>query len=64
MSTSRQLRARAAEFSELIKRADHPDAIRELRRRQRTLTELADNEDWLANNLDKTVRSTDSEPPG
>jgi uncharacterized protein YdcH (DUF465 family) len=61
MLTCRQLRARAAEFDELIKSADHPDAIRELRRQEGTFTELADNADWRANNLDKTVRSTDKD---
>jgi hypothetical protein len=55
MMTSQQSRARAAEFGELIKGANHSDAIRELQRQQRTFTELADNEDWLAGNLDKTV---------
>jgi hypothetical protein len=58
MFTSRQSRTRAAEFGELIKTADHPDAIRELRRQERTFTELADNQDWLATNLDKTVHPT------
>jgi hypothetical protein len=61
MSTSQQLRTRAAEFGELIKSADHPDAIRELRRQKRTFNELADNEDWLANNLDKTVHPADKD---
>lgn len=61
MPTSRQSRTRAAEFGELIKTAGHPDAIRELRRRERTFTELADNQDWLANNLDKTVHPTDED---
>jgi hypothetical protein len=55
MTTSQQFRARAVEFEELIKRADHPDAIRELQKQQRALTELADNEDWSAENRDKTV---------
>ena len=48
-TTSQQLRSRAAEFGELIKVAHHPDAIGQLRRQERTLTDLADN--W-----DKTVR--------
>ena len=61
MLTSQQSRTRAAEFGELIKTADHPDAIRELRRQERTFTELADNEDWVANNLDKTVHPTDED---
>jgi hypothetical protein len=63
MFTSQQLRARAAEFGELMKSADHPDTIREWRRQVRTFTELADNEDWLANNPDKTLRSTESASP-
>lgn len=61
MATSQQLRVRAAEFGELIKGTDHPDAIRELRRQERTFTDLADNEDWLANNLDKTVNPADKD---
>jgi hypothetical protein len=61
MSTSQQLRTRAAEFGELIKSADDPDAILELRKQERTFTELADNEDWLANNADKTVHPTDKD---
>jgi hypothetical protein len=61
MSTSQQSRTRAAEFGELIKTADHPDAIRELRRQERAFTELADNEDWLANNLGKTVHPADKD---
>ena len=61
MVTSQQLRTRAAEFGQLRETADHPDAIREARRQERTFTELADNEEWLANNLDKTVRRTDKD---
>lgn len=56
MATSQQLRSRAAELCELIKVAHDPDAIRELRRQERTFTDLADNQDWLANNRDKTVQ--------
>ena len=55
MATSQQLRFRAAEFGELIKVAHDPEAIRQLRRQERTLTDLADNQDWLANNWDKIV---------
>jgi hypothetical protein len=55
MATSQQLRSRAAEFGELIKVAHHPDEIRQLRRQERALTDLANNQDWLANNRDKLV---------
>ena len=58
MITSRQFRERADEFGELVKQTQHPDAIRELQRQQRSFTDLADNEDWMARNLDKTVPPT------
>jgi hypothetical protein len=61
MMTSQQFRARAVEFGELVKSAHHPDAIRELQRQQRTFTELADNEDWLASNRDKTMHAADKD---
>ena len=61
MVTSQQLRIRAAEFGELIKGADHPDAIRELRRQERTFTDLADNEDRLANSLDEPMHAADKD---
>jgi hypothetical protein len=53
--TSGKFRARADELGELVKGEHHPDAMRELQRQERTFTELADNEDWCASNLDKTV---------
>jgi hypothetical protein len=53
--TSETFRARAAELGELVKGEHQPDAIRDLQRQERTFTELADNEDWCASNLDKTV---------
>jgi hypothetical protein len=55
MVTSQQLRSRAADFGELIKGTHHPDAIRQLQRQERALTDLADNQDWLADNRDKIV---------
>ena len=58
MTTPHQFRARAVEFGDSIKRAHNPEAIHELQRQQRTFTELADNEEWLASNPGKTVRLT------
>ena len=55
MTTPDQFRARALEFGDQIKRAHDPDAIHDMQRQQRTFTELADNEEWLASNPDKTV---------
>jgi hypothetical protein len=58
MITPQQFRERAVEFGELVKQTHHPDAIRELQRQQRAFADLADNEDWMSRNLDKTVPPT------
>ena len=55
MFTPRQYRECADKYSKLIKATDKPDEIREFQRLERSFTELADNADWMANNLDKTV---------
>ena len=60
MFTPRQYRARAEEYSELIKGTDKPDEIREFQRLEHTFTELADNGDWMANNSSKTVLRKDA----
>ena len=54
MFTPRRYRARAEEYSELIKGTDKPDEIREFQRLKHKFTELADNGDWMANNSNKT----------
>jgi hypothetical protein len=63
MFTSEQLRASAARFVDLSKSAQEPDAIRELQRQGRSFSDLADNEDWMAANSDKTVSSLDETAP-
>jgi hypothetical protein len=60
MFTPRQYRARAAEYSDLIKGTDKPDEIREYQRLEHSFTELADNADWMANNSDKRVHREDT----
>jgi hypothetical protein len=60
MSTPKQYRARADEYSELIKGTDKPDEIGKLQRLEHSFTELADNRDWMANNSDKTVHREDA----
>ena len=60
MFTPKQYRARADEYSELIKGTDKPGEIKEFQRLENSFTELADNGDWMANNLDKTVQSADA----
>jgi hypothetical protein len=60
MTTPSQYRARADQYSELIKGTDKPDEIRELQRLEHSFTELAENEDWMMNNSNKTVHSEDA----
>ena len=50
-------RAKAAEYAELAKTANGPGETREFQRRERSFTVLADNEQWLADHHDQTVRA-------
>lgn len=60
MVAPQEFRTKAAEYKELVKSTDEPEAVREFQRLERSFTELADNEDWLVNNFDKTVHPKDS----
>jgi hypothetical protein len=55
MFAPERYRAKAAEYTALAKASGAPEKIREFEKRERTLTALADNEQWLADNHDKTV---------
>ena len=55
MFSPRQYRARANEYSILIKGTDKPAEIREFQKLEHGFTELADNGEWMATNWDKTV---------
>jgi hypothetical protein len=44
----------------LIKGTEKSDEIREFRRLEHSFTELAENEGWMINNLNKTVHSKDA----
>lgn len=63
MTTPSQYRARADKYSELIKGTDKPNEIREFKRLEHTFNELAENEDWMVNNSNKTVHSEDTTSP-
>jgi hypothetical protein len=58
LSTPKQYRAKAAEYNELIKTANGPDEAREFHELEQSFTVLADNEQWLRDNHDKTVHAT------
>lgn len=59
MFTAKQFRARAAACAESLKHTDVPSEIREFQRSKERFTALAENEDWLADNFDKMVHSSD-----
>jgi hypothetical protein len=63
MFTAKQYRAKAAESAESLKNTDVPSEISELRRSKQSFTDLAQNEDWLADNFDKMIRSRDIHAP-
>ena len=59
MFTAEQFRAKAAESAELIRNTDVPSEIRKFQRSMESFSLLAQNEDWLADNYDKMIRSQD-----
>jgi hypothetical protein len=58
MFTPGQYRDKAVGYGELVKTANSPDERREFQALEQSFTVLADNEQWVADNQDKTVRST------
>jgi hypothetical protein len=62
MFTAGQFRTKAAESAELLKHTDVPSEIRELQRSKESFSMLAQNEDWLASNFDKIIKSQDIRP--
>ena len=58
MFTPQQYRDKAVGYGELVKTANGPDERREFQALEQSFTVLADNEQWVADNQDKTVRST------
>ena len=55
MFAPERYRAKAAEYTALAKATEAPAEVREFEKRERAMTALADNEQWLADNHDKTV---------
>ena len=57
MFSAEQYRAKAAEFKALLTITPRsPSETSELRNLEQTYTTLAENEDWMAANIDKTVQ--------
>jgi rubrerythrin len=61
MFTAGQFRTKAAEYTAQIGKTAVPSEIREFRRLEQSFLALAQNEDWLANNFEKIIRSQDTE---
>jgi hypothetical protein len=59
MFTAEQFRTKVAESAETIKNTDVPSEIRKIERSMESYSLLAQNEDWLADNFDKIIRSQD-----
>jgi hypothetical protein len=62
MFTADEFRAKAAESTESLKHAHDPSEIRALQRSEHSFNALAQNEDWLADNFDKIIKSQDIRP--
>ena len=60
MFTAKQFRAKAAECAESIRNTVVPSEIRKFQQAMESFSLLAENEDWLANNFDKMIRSQDA----
>jgi hypothetical protein len=56
MSAAKQYRAKAAEYTELRKAASLPAETREFRKLEQSYLTLAENEEWMADNLEKINR--------
>jgi hypothetical protein len=54
MFTAKQYRAKAAEYTELLKTTSLPAEIREFRKLEQSYLTLAENEEWMADNREKT----------
>lgn len=63
MFKAEQFRAKAQESAELLKHTGVPSEIREFQRSVQSFNQLAQNEDWLANNFEKMVHAADPLPP-
>jgi hypothetical protein len=61
MFTPEQYRAKAREYAEWAKATISPKEAHEFKMLEQTFTTLADNEQWLADNHDKTVHAKTDE---
>ena len=63
MFTPEQHRAEAADYTEFAKQGNAPNDVRKFLRHEQSLTMLADNEQWLADNHDNLANNLDKPVP-
>ncbi len=61
MFTAKQYRAKAAIAAESLKHTNVPSETRKLQSLKQSCSDLAQNEDWLADKFDKIIRSQDDQ---
>ncbi len=64
MFTPGQYRAKAAEYTELARTAHTPEAAQEFTELKQSFATLADNEQWLSDNYDRTIHAKADVRPG
>jgi hypothetical protein len=64
MFTAKQFRTKVAESTESAKNTDVPSEIQRFKQSMKSFAQLAQNEDWLADNFDKMIRSQDVRSEG
>jgi hypothetical protein len=64
MFTPKQYRAKAVEYGEMVKTSTAPNEKREFQKLEDSFSTLADNEQWLVKNQNKTVHASEREPVG
>ncbi len=62
MYTADQYRAKAIEYSNLLKIANGHSEEREFQRLERSFSELADNVQWVTENQGKIVQASSCQP--
>ncbi len=62
MFTTDQYRAKAIEYSNLLKIANGHNEEREFQRLERSFAELADNAQWVTENQGKIVQASQCQP--
>jgi hypothetical protein len=63
MSSTKQYRAKSNEYGKLSKGSSDPGQIRSYQDSSDSFGSLADNEEWLTNNLNKTLQPSDQVSP-